>query len=91
MITKTADSKGRINFGKDFADKTFIIERISDTELKIELARVIPEREAWLYENAEAQATVLRGLCQAKERRFSKSPPHLKGDHSHPDEIEDSE
>ncbi len=91
MITKTADSKGRINFGKDFADKTFIIERISETELKIELARVMPEREVWLYENSEARRSVSKGLRQAKARRFSVSPPNLEVDQSLVDEIESSE
>jgi hypothetical protein len=91
MITKTADSKGRINFGKDFANKTFIIEQIGETEMRIELARVIPEREAWLYQNAEAKESVLRGLRQAKARKFSKSPPNLAADQSLVDETEASE
>lgn len=91
MIIKTADSKGRINFGKNFANKTVIIEKIGDTEMKIELARVIPEREAWLYQNSEAKESVLRGLRQAEARRFSKSPPDLAADQSLVDEIEDSE
>ncbi len=91
MITKTADSKGRINLGKHFANKTFIVERIGDTEMKIELARVIPEREAWLYQNTEAKESVLKGLRQAKAREFSKSPPDLAADQSLVDEIEDSE
>jgi len=91
MTTKTADSKGRINFGKNFANKTFIIEQIGETEMKIELARVIPEREAWLYQNSEAKESVMRGLRQAKARQFSKSPPDLAADQPLVDEIEDSE
>jgi hypothetical protein len=91
MITKTADSKGRINFGKHFANKTFIIEQIGETEMKLELARVIPEREAWLYQNSDAKESVLRGLRQAKARKFSKSPPDLAADQALVDEIEGSE
>ncbi len=91
MITKTADSKGRINFGKHFANKTFIVEQIGETELKLELARVIPEREAWLYQNSEAKESVLRGLRQAEARKFSKTPPDLTADQSLVEEIEDSE
>ena len=91
MITKTADSNGRINLGKRFANRTFIIEQIGETEIKIELARVIPEREAWLYQNHEAKESVLRGLRQAKARKFSKSPPDLAADQSLADEIVESE
>ncbi len=88
MVTKTADSKGRITFGKNFANKTFIVEEISENEIKIELARVIPEREAWLYQNPEAKQSVLKGLRQAKARKFSKSPPDLQTDESLVNEIE---
>ncbi len=91
MITKTADSKGRINLGKKFAHKTFIIEQTSETEIKVELARVIPEREAWLYQNPEAKESVLKGLRQAKERHFSKSPPDLNADQALSDELGDLE
>jgi hypothetical protein len=90
MMTKTADSKGRINLGKHFANKTFIIEQTGETEMKLELARVIPEREAWLYENPEAKESLLRGLSQAKHRKFSMSPPDLTADQALVDEIEDS-
>lgn len=54
-MIKTADSKGRISLGQRFANKPVIIEDISDTEVKISMARVIPEREMWLYENPEAR------------------------------------
>jgi hypothetical protein len=91
MITKTADSKGRINFGKHFANKTFIVEQIGETEIRLEIARVIPEREAWLYQNPEAKESLLRGLRQAKARQFSKSPPDLTADQALVDEIEDTE
>lgn len=91
MITKTADSKGRLNLGKHFANKTFIVEQIGETEMRIELARIIPEREVWLYENPEARESLLRGLLQAKERKFSKCPPDLEADQALVDELEDAE
>ncbi|MFH0824820.1 MAG: hypothetical protein V2B18_18870 [Pseudomonadota bacterium] len=91
MITKTADSKGRINFGKHFANKTFIVEQVGETEIRLEIARVIPEREAWLYQNPEAKESLLKGLRQAKARQFSKSPPDLTADQALVDGIEDSE
>ncbi len=74
MTTKLADSKGRITLGERFANRTVIVEDIDDTEVRITLARVIPEREAWLYANPKARASLVRGLAQAKARRFAKAP-----------------
>jgi hypothetical protein len=39
---------------------------------------VIPEREAWLYENPKAMTAVRRGLDQARKRHVAKTPPDLK-------------
>jgi hypothetical protein len=77
-MIRTVDSKGRVNLGQRFADKPFIIEPISDTEVKVSLARVIPEREMWLYQNPEARDTVFRGLERARARQFAESPPDLE-------------
>ena len=38
------------------------------------LARVIPEREAWLYENKEALAAVRNGLAQARSGKAAAGP-----------------
>ena len=91
MQTKTADSKGRISLGKRFANRTFIIEETGDMELKLLPARIVPEREAWLYEDKEAEASVLRGLAQAKAGRFSTSPPDLASDQALVEELEEGE
>jgi hypothetical protein len=91
MITKTTDSKGRISLGRRFANRTFIIEEMGDMELKLLPARIIPERESWLYENEEAEASVQRGLAQAKAGRFSKTPPNLDADQALVEELEDME
>ncbi|MCC6580716.1 MAG: hypothetical protein IT440_09760, partial [Phycisphaeraceae bacterium] len=56
MVTKTADAKGRITLDDKFANRTVIVEEIDETEVRITLARVVPEREAWLYENPKALA-----------------------------------
>ena len=89
MITKTADSKGRITLGKKFANKTFIFEQTGDTEIKLELAAVVPEREMRLYKNPKAKASVLRGLSQAKARKFSDSPPDLEAARALAEQIEE--
>ncbi|MFA9477747.1 hypothetical protein ACERK3_05500 [Phycisphaerales bacterium AB-hyl4] len=88
MQTKTTDSKGRITLGDRFANRTVIIEEVDDTEVRVTLARIIPEREAWLYENREAKEAVSRGIEQAKQRRFAKGPD-LAGDAKLADQIED--
>jgi hypothetical protein len=77
MVTKTTDSKGRITLGERFANRTVIVQDIDETEVRVTLARVIPEREAWLQENPKAKASVLKGLAQAKGKRFAKNPPDL--------------
>lgn len=46
----------------------------------LRLARVIPEREAWLYENPNALASVRRGLEQARKGMVAKTPPDLKAE-----------
>ena len=74
MQTKTTDSKGRITLGDRFANRTVIIEEVDDTEVRVTLARIIPEREAWLYENRDAKEAVSRGIAQAKQGRFAKGP-----------------
>ena len=43
--TRTTDAKGRLSLPKEFANATVIIERVSETELRIRKARVIPEDE----------------------------------------------
>jgi hypothetical protein len=89
METKTADSRGRINLGKEFANKTFLLTKSGETEMKLELAAVIPERELWLYRNPEAKALLEIGLGQAKKGKFSTSPPDLDADQALVDQLED--
>jgi hypothetical protein len=43
--TRTTDAKGRVSLPKGFANATVIIEQVSDTEVRIRKARVIPEDE----------------------------------------------
>ncbi len=88
-MIKTVDSKGRVTLGQRFANKPVIIESISDTEVKVSLARVIPESEMWLYQNPEARDMVLQGLEQARARQFAESPPDLEADAAWIAELED--
>ncbi len=74
MTTKTTDKKGRIMLGRRFANKTFIVVEIDETEVHITEAAVIPKRELWLNENAEAKASVMRGLAPAKAGEFVAGP-----------------
>ena len=75
--TKNVDSKGRLTLGESFANRTVLVEDRGKGELLIKLARVIPEREAWLYENKEAVASVRRGLNQAASHKFAIKGPDL--------------
>lgn len=71
--TKNTDSKGRITLGEAFANRTVIVED-RGSEIVLRFARVIPEGEAWLYDNQTALAAVRRGLKQARSRQFSDGP-----------------
>ena len=80
MTTKTADSKGRVALGPQFAGQTLIVEQIDDTEVRVTIAAVVPKREMWLKRNAKARASVLQGLAQADEGKFAKKQPNLDRD-----------
>ncbi|MBI5763028.1 MAG: hypothetical protein HZA51_05840 [Planctomycetes bacterium] len=71
--TRQADERGRISLGAEFAHCTFLVENDGGTII-IHPARVIPEREAWLYENETALARVRTGLAQARDKKFAKPP-----------------
>ncbi len=88
-MIKTADSKGRITLGQRFANKPVIIEDISDTEVKVSIARVIPEREMWLYQNPEAREMVFSALERLKRGEFAENPPDLEADEELASQIED--
>jgi len=75
--SKNTDSKGRLTLGEAFANKTVLVEQ-RDDEIVIRLARVIPEREAWLYENPVALDAVRRGLEQARAGDLTEGPDLAK-------------
>ncbi len=86
--TKTTDDKGRVALGKRFANRTVIIQQIDETQVLVTLARVIPEREAWLFDHPAAKVLVSKGLEQAAAGQFSHSPPDLDADAALADQLE---
>jgi len=87
-IARQADSKGRITLGGAFAHRTLLVEE-RDDEIVLRLARVIPEREAWLYENRGALDSVRKGLAQARTGKFARPGPDLKAAADLADELPD--
>lgn len=78
VLHKTTDSKGRVTLGGQFANRAVIVEHQGEDAVVVRLARVIPEREAWLYENPQALQLVRRGLDQARQGKVVKKAPDLK-------------
>lgn len=78
ILIKQVDSKGRVTLGESFANQAVLIESHGEGEVLVKVARVIPAKEAWLYENKAALASVRRGLKQASEREFVQGPDLTK-------------
>jgi hypothetical protein len=53
--TRTTDKKARVSLPRSFANATVIIEQISETELRIRKAKVIPEDEIRFYEESTSR------------------------------------
>lgn len=45
LETRTTDQKARVSLPKSFANSTVIIEQLSETEVRIRKAKIIPEDE----------------------------------------------
>jgi hypothetical protein len=69
---KQADGRGRVSLGSAFANCPFLVEVTGD-RIIMRPARVIPEGEAWLYENERALALVRKGLEESRNRKFAKT------------------
>jgi len=54
METRSTDAQGRVSLPKAFANATVIIEQVSETEIRIRKAVVIPEDELRFYEETSA-------------------------------------
>ncbi len=64
-IIRTVDGKGRVTLGTTAAGRTVQVEETPDG-FAIRFCRVIPESEAWLWENEATLKRVLRGISEAK-------------------------
>ena len=70
LETRLTDAKGRVSLPKAFANATVIIEQLSETELRIRKARVIPEDELRFSE----EATIV--LADGERERFIRALDH---------------
>jgi hypothetical protein len=52
-LTRTTDRKARVSLPQSFANATVLIEQVSDTELRIRKAQVIPEDEIRFAEESQ--------------------------------------
>ncbi len=75
---RTVDGRGRINVGSKFLRQQMIVLEVEDG-YKLTAAKTVPVNEAWLYEDPEALAGVMKGLAQAKAREFVE-PPDIEDD-----------
>jgi hypothetical protein len=71
ITTKTVDPKGRLTLGREFAGRTVQVADEHEGMMVLTFCRVVPEREAWLWENEAAIASVGRGLMQARRGELS--------------------
>ncbi|PWU21037.1 MAG: hypothetical protein C5B49_03190 [Bdellovibrio sp.] len=85
---KYADDKGRLALGSEYANKEFLIIKEPNGDVILRPAVTIAANEAWLLKNAKALNLVTRGLDEAREGKFVKSPLR-KDDSKWLDEVED--
>lgn len=52
--TRTTDEKARVSLPKAFANTTVIVEQVSETEVRIRKAVIVPAEEMRFYEESAA-------------------------------------
>jgi Protein of unknown function (DUF1778) len=72
METRSTDAKGRICLPKGFANATVIVDQLSDTELRIRKAVVIPQDEVRFDEET---ATPLSDRDRDRFIKLLNDPP----------------
>ena len=80
MVSKQVDKQGRLVLGPRFANRMVLVDDSDESRIVITPAKVVPEREAWLYNNPAALESVLRGIQQARDGKFSITPPDIDAD-----------
>ncbi len=90
-VAKNTDAKGRVTLGSRFANRTVLVREVSQNEVIVKLARVIPEDELWLHQNREAIDSVARGLDQARKRQFARQAPDIDADETLASNIPDDQ
>jgi Ser/Thr protein kinase RdoA (MazF antagonist) len=83
---KTIDDKGRLTLGREFAGRTVQVEK-DDDGILIKFYRVVPDREAWLWENETARDLVERGIAAAASGALTDGPPDLAASFKFADSI----
>jgi hypothetical protein len=86
-----ADERGRISLGAQCGNKHYRVLVKSSGEILLVPMAMIPEKEAWVFQNAEARASLERGLSQARDGKLStvSIPSYEKFADSIPDEVEE--
>ncbi len=76
----TIDSRKRVPLGRLLSDDSVSLFNASviDGKIILEPMRAVPAREAWLYNDPEALASVLRGLKEAGEGKVKPYHPPKK-------------
>ena len=70
---KTVDTKGRLTLGQKYAGRTVeLVEKPGEVVVKV--VKVVPEHEAWLWENPTALGLVEEGLNQIRQGDISGGP-----------------
>jgi hypothetical protein len=78
METRSTDAKGRICLPKGFANATVIVDQLSDTELRIRKAVVMPQDEVRFDEET---ATPLSDRDRDRFIKLLDSPPKANAAH----------
>ena len=73
LETRSTDAKGRVCLPRSFANTTVVIEQVSEHELRIRRARVIPEDELRFPEEAPIV------LSDPERQRFLEALDHPPG------------
>jgi ABC-type nitrate/sulfonate/bicarbonate transport system substrate-binding protein len=73
----TIDSRKRVPLGRLLPNDNVSLFNASvvDGRIILEPMRAVPDREAWLYDNPEALASVLQGLKEAGEGKVKPYRP----------------